>query len=367
MRFGLIMFLMFAVNASGNSLETIREQFGIYQRLPGEIEILATNNTQEIDNVLKRTEAKRQAVRKELNRALTNIEPNNTAPDNNLPSPFFAEDYIAPFIHYVAVEQALALRSLEQARPNDAVESVRYVYRLADVLSHSGSLELCAAAARFRMQMLETAQAILLHPTCLHEHHKQLHAIFYTQIENRIPDDLIWIRYRDEGKRFFSQLGTKPLDKIVSPNVLEELIERDAFREYVGNNAKTRRDRAVHDQSVFLGVLGAVIEACSVPYFQRQPVLRQLEQELRTHRSTPTEPVFALLLLRDVTRYMQLFAQERSGIELAYLALSAALGDQDRNRKRNFFTGNEYELRLITNGVMSTYQGNIKPFYVPYR
>ena len=79
------------------------------------------------------------------------------------------------------------------------------------------------------------------------------------------------------------------------------------------------------------------------------------------------EPVFALLLLRDVTSSMRLFAQEQSGIEAAHLALSVSLGIRSQQRPINILTGNEYEIRLIPNGVLCTYEGNIKPFYVPYR
>jgi hypothetical protein len=64
---------------------------------------------------------------------------------------------------------------------------------------------------------------------------------------------------------------------------------------------------------------------------------------------------------------MRLFAQERSGIEAAHIALSVALGNHNPRRIINFLTGNEYEIRLITDGIMCTYQGNVKPFYVPYR
>ena len=64
---------------------------------------------------------------------------------------------------------------------------------------------------------------------------------------------------------------------------------------------------------------------------------------------------------------MRLFAQEQAGNELAYLALSASLHGQKRRKVVNFLTGNEYEFHLITDGMMCTYKGNVKPFYVPYR
>ena len=355
--FGFITFLMFAVSGYGETLEAIRQQFEIYHRFPGEIEILSTDNIREIDNVLKRTEEKRLTVRRELDKALTERKP-----DKNLPSPLFADDYIAPFIHYVTVERAFAQRSLQQNKPDDAVQSIHYVYRLADELSESESLVLRASAARFRLQMLENAQSLLLHPRCRHEHHELLHKILDDQINNRKTDTAIWTHYREEGKQFFVGVGKHGLEKMVSPNLLKELMERDAFGEYT----KAMTQRAAHDQSVFHRVSQTVIESCSVPFFQRQAVLRQLDQELRAQRGTATEPVFALLLLRDVSQFMQLFAQERSGIETAYLALSASLGNPQRNKTLNFLTGNEYEIRLITDGVMCTYEGNVKPFYVPY-
>ena len=356
----LVFFLLSVttVNGYGDGLETVRQQFEIYHRFPGEIEILATDDIKEIDNVLKRTETKRLTVRKELDNTHA-VQP----PNRDLPSPLFAEDYIAPFHHYVAVERALARRALQQGTLDDAIQAIRSVYRLSEELAASGSLELRIIAARFRLQMLEIAQSLVLHPSCRHEHHDALHKIFDDQITNRETDEAVWIRYREEGKQFFENMARRGFDPMLSPNVLKELKERRAFGEY----EKAIMERFNHDRSVFLRVSEVVIESCSRPFFQRQPTLRQLDSELRERRETANEPIFALLLLRDVAPSMRLFAQERSGIESAHLALSVSLGNSSRHKPINFLTGNEYVIRLITDGIMCTYEGNIKPFYVPHR
>jgi hypothetical protein len=346
------------VSGYGETLEAIRQQFEIYHRFSGEIEILSSDDTQEIDDVLKRTETKRLAVRKELDKALTERKP-----DRNLPSSLFAEDYAAPFFHYVTVERAFAQRSLQQGKPDEVIPSVRYVYRLADELSASGSLELRTVAALIRLQMLENAQLLLLYPLCRHEHHELLYKILDDQINNRTTDTVIWTRYRDEGKQFFADVAHHGLGKMVSPNLLKEFADSQAFREY----EKVPVERAAHDQSVFSKALEVIIESCSVPFFQRQPVLRQLNEEIRELHGTTNEPVFAIRLLRDVSSAMRLFAQERSGIETAYIALSLSLGNQKHYKMLNFLTGSEYDIRLLTDGAMCTYDGNIKPFYVPYR
>ena len=356
--FVFIIFSISTVNLYGDVLETVRQEFEIYHRLPGEIEILATNDLREIDNVLRRTEAKRLTVREALDEF-----PEEQRPQRELPSPLFAEDYIAPFKHYVTVERAFARRSLQQGRLDDAVQSVHYVYLLAEELAASGSLELRIAAARFRLQMLEIAQSVVLHPLCRHEHHEQLHKILDDQINHRETDEATWTRFREEGKLFFENITRRGFDQMLSPDLLKELAERHAFSEYQGAMV----ERFNHDQSVFLRVSEMMIESCSRPFFQRQPTLRQLDVELRERRGTADEPVFALLLLRDVTSSMRLFAQERSGIEIAHIALSVSLGKQSRLMPLNFLTGNEYKIRLLVGGVMCTYEGNIQPFYVPYR
>jgi len=342
----------------GETLEAIRQQFEIYHRFSGEIELLSSGDTKEIDNVLKRTETKRIAVRNELEKARTERKP-----DKNLPSPLFAEDYAAPFFHYAAVERAFAQRSLQQGKPDEVIPSIRYVYCLADELSASGSLELRTVAALIRLQMLEIAQELVLHPLCRHEHHEELYKILDDQINSRTTDTAIWTRYRDEGKQFFADVINYGLDKMVSPNLLKEFADSRAYREYGKEPVK----RMTHDQSVFDKALEVMIESCAVPFFQRQPVLRQLSKEIQELQDTADEPVFAILLLRDVSSAMRLFAQERSGIETAYIALSASLGNQQRYKMLNFLTGSEYDIRLITDGAMCTYEGNIKPFYVPYR
>jgi len=356
-----ILFSTAAVSVHGDVLETIRQQFEIYHRLPGEIEILATDDLREIDNVLKRTETKRLTVRKELDK-LDDV-PTAQRPKRELPSPLFTEDYVAPFLHYVTVERVFAQRSLQQGKPDDAMQSFRTVYRLADELAASESLELRIIAARSRLQMLEIVQSLVSHPLCRHEHHESLHKILDDHIKNRETDEAIWIRYREEGKQFYENISRRGFDQMLSQNLLKELMERRAFDEY----EKAMTERFNHDRSVFLRVSEVMIESCSRPFFQRQSALRQLDAELRERRESANEPVFALLLLRDVTSSMRLFAQERSGIETAHLALSVSLGIRNRQMPINLLTGNEYEIRLITDGVMCTYEGNIKPFYVPYR
>ena len=353
-----IVFLVFSVNVLGDTLETIRQQFEIYQRYAGEIEILSADNIKEIDNVLQRTEAKRQTARSALDNA-----PTVSRPKTDGPSPLLAEGYGIPFLHYIAVERAFAQRSLQQGKPDDTMQSIHYVYRLADELSGAGSLELRTVAALIRLQTLEIVQSFVLNPHCLHEHHQLLLKLFDGQTSRESGDKTIWVRYREEGKRFFEETARIGLNKTVSPNLLRELRDRSALDEY--NKAPV--ERFFQDQSVFHHAMEAVIESCSLPFYQRQPFLRRFNRELKEKQGTASEPVFTLLLLRDVSGSMQLFAQEQSGCEIAYLALSASLNGQNRRRTMNFLTGNEYEFRLIPDGILCTYEGNVKPFYVPHR
>ena len=353
----VILLAVLAVNGYGDTLDTIRQQFEVYHRNPGEIEILSTDNIEQIDNVLKRTEAKRLIARKELDKEQTVNQPKK-----DFPSPLLADGYAVPFVHYVAVERVLAKRSLQQGKPDDALQSIQYVYRLADALSESGSLELRTVAALTRLQMLETVQSLLQNPHCRREHHKLLYTLFDEQA-NRVAEKTIWTRYREEGKQFFEETARSGFDKTVSPDVLKKLLARNALDEY----KKTPVERFTLDQSVFHQVMSAVIESCEVPFYRRQTILRHLNKELQERRGTASEPVFALLLLQDVSESMRLFAQERTGNEMAYLALSAALNGQNRHKTMNFLTGKDYEFRLIPDGIMYTYEGNVKPFYVPYR
>jgi hypothetical protein len=179
-----------------------------------------------------------------------------------------------------------------------------------------------------------------------------------------MTDRAIWVLYLDEGKRFFEEVARSGLEKNVSPNLLKELLARRVLDGY----EKSPVERFTHDLSVFHRVMSVVIETSTLPFYERQPLLRQWKDELEKQRGTAAEPMFTLLLLRDVPETMRLLTQEQSGNELAYLALSAALSnDYHRRKVLNFLTGNHYEFRLIPDGIMCTYEGNIKPFYVPYR
>ena|GEM_PF-1990302 len=368
----VVFILLFASNVFGHPFDVIRQHFEIYQRFPGELEIFATDNTEEIDHALNRLKPKRLAVRKALEENAS-VEELDTQPA--LPTLLFADDWLAPFLDYILAERAFAKRSLQRAAGDrveidEAVKAVQYAYRLADEFSLSGSMALRRAAARIRLQMLEIAQLIVQHPRCRADHHQALYSILEEQINHRQTDKAIWENYRDEGLRFFTKMETEGADAVIPADVYKKLLDRKAFGD--NKTARAIAERTADDKSVFSRVSSAIIESTSLLYFQRQAILRAFDQEIRQRRGAENEPVVSILLLQDVSEMMQQLAQERSGIETAYLALSASLGYPNRNRPDrskmlNYQTGNAYEIRLIPDGVMCTYQGNIKPFYVPYR
>jgi hypothetical protein len=335
-------------------LETIRQQFEIYTRHSGELEILQSGDTKQIDGVLKRTEAKRFTAQKELDKESQKIE---------LPHTLFAADYAAPFLHYSAVELAAAKRSLQLGKPDEAVKSIQYIYRLADKLSLSGLFDLRLAAAKIRLQTLELIQTFLLSPICRSEDHQTLYGLFERQINHTPADKVTWTQYQTEGKKFYEKIIQEGFEKTIPQSMLKELLDRNAFDAYQQGTA----EQFLRDQTIFLRVMGTVIESCELPFYQRQPVLSQLKLEIQERQGTSAEPVIAGILLQNIAEDMRFLAQERTSREMIYLGLSVSRNGRQRQATRNFLTGKEYELKLIPDGVMCTYEGNIKPFYVPYR
>lgn len=355
----IIFIILFAGFANADTLETIRQQFEIYQRHSGEIEILSGSNIQEIDNVLDRTRTKRQTVRQELDKM-----PEEKQSYKGIPSLLIAEHYSVPFSFYVAIERAFAHRSLQQEKPAEAMQSIQYVFRLADALSETESLGLRRAAALMRLQMLETVQTFVLNPHCKQEHHALLYTLFETQLHRRKePDKITWTHYRKEGERFFDDAKRLGLETMVLPILLKDLLNRHALDGYESKAA----ERLAHDQSVFLEVMSVIIDSCEMPFYRRQPVIQRLNKELLERQGTQDAPVFAILLLQDVGESMRLFAQEQSRMEMVYLTLAAYQKRQNPHKTMNFLTGTEYQFPLFTGGIMCTYDGNIKPFYLPYR
>jgi hypothetical protein len=200
-------------------------------------------------------------------------------------------------------------------------------------------------------------------PCCRHKDHETLYRLFEDQLARRLNDKVIWTQYRQEGEKLYERIFRGGWEQILPYELQQTLTKRNAFASY----KKQITVRLKQDRECFRQLMRAVIESCECPYYQRQKVMAVLETELRNRQGTLGAYVFAGLLLQEIPDSMRLFAQERTANEMIYLSLSVSVKGQSQPKAKNFLTGSEYKVQPIPDGIMATYDENIKPFYLPYR
>jgi hypothetical protein len=297
--------------------DILQKNFAVYNANKGELELLDGGNAADIDGVLQRTKEKRDAVRQGLDENLRFASPASPAVT------LTAE-------HYCKTERAAAKRALQRGSVDQAAEALQYILQLSQQLCSAGQYDCRLAAAKIRLQTLPALQDVLLHPKTAQKHYTELHEILRQQLDRWTKDKDIFAEYKTEGLRVYQVTDAEKQDK-----------------------------------NVFERAINVIIDSCELPYYQRQPVLRELKAQMGSEYSVSKD------LLKVIPDAMELLALERTQCEMTYLGLSIALG-QERIANKTLpplvpLTGEGYETKLITGGIMITYPGNAKACYVPYR
>ncbi|GHT45507.1 hypothetical protein FACS189454_05120 [Planctomycetales bacterium] len=302
--------------------QVLQKHFAIYTNNPAELAVLDGDDVHAIDTVLKRTQEKRDEIQRLLKSGNASFHGTDRIINDQ-----------APILHYVKIELAVAKRSLQTKHIDQSVESLRNMIRLTHFLCAANQYDLRLTAARIRLQTIIALQDIFLNPGCTKQIHQDFFELLEFQLAHWTKDKTIWLEYLDEGKKIFGEAELK------------------------------KDEQLVIEKKVFEKAMRAVIESCQFPFYKRQPVLRQLEIELKKH----SEPTLADGLLKEVAGTMELLATERTQCEMVFLALSIAIHGRNQQHCITPLTGEEYNIKLLTDGVMITYPGNPKAVYLPYR
>ncbi|MDR3182038.1 MAG: hypothetical protein LBT89_03810 [Planctomycetaceae bacterium] len=316
-----IVFIGQYLSGSGSAEELgqlLQTHFAIYNRNQGELELLDGSNTADIDGVLLRTAEKRNAIRQAVQ---DNVRFENPSAQT---VPLLAE-------HYGKTEQAAAKRSLQRERIDQSVEALQSLFQFSQQLCDAGQYDCRLTAAKLRLQGIPLVQDVLLHPKTRHTHYVGVYEMLRVQLDRWTKDKDIWTEYKTECLRVYALTDTPQQDK-----------------------------------PFFEKAVNVMIESCSLPYYKRQPVLRQLKEQVRSGT-----PAISKDLLKVIPDAMEQLALERTQCEMLYLGLGIALRKEQRVVHTQPplvpLTGETYSIKLITGGIMITYPGNVKACYVPYR
>ncbi|MDR1483739.1 MAG: hypothetical protein LBT09_02830 [Planctomycetaceae bacterium] len=375
------------VPSDKNIAVLLKREFKIYHDNHGEFELLRkdpvfvdgavnTNALSQAEEVLSRVDPKRLSIRKMLDDdeqvaysfEIVNIEGIGETPD--ISSAGYLDDYIL-------LEEYAAARAVRDGKIRDAIISIAYVFRIAQLSAEVPSLPVRFIAAQTRLKALDMIQNIVFAETFTEQDLRDVYMIVLEQLETWSAEADTFAGYRASGMKTFNLILSLGIDYAFETSELEELAKRDKDRfEYRINQ------NWAWDQSFFLQSMQQIIGECKNPYFERKGSIDAIFMKLKEKYNTPDELITSYFLLREVPRYMQFYALERTKCEVAALAMAHSLKHSTgvaeyaaqtiKNIDKEPMTGKTYYIKQIVNEtnpktdiVWGSYFGNLKPFKIP--
>lgn len=377
----------------------LRRQFEIYRQNPGELESLRRENpylddkvdptaVRNVSDILERTEPKRLQIRQMLNNKdacfsfeFITLPPDPTQPDLGEIPETGAVDFLSD---YALLEEYAVARSLLNGDIRSAMESLAYIFRLAQLAAEVKNPGIRIQAGQIRLHALEVLQVVVLDSNLKETDLAYLYAMLQEQLDYWTPDAEAWIGDRASGMKVYNLILQYGLDVALEPDEIEEMQLRGIYESMKRNLNKT----LASDQIFYLRSMQLIVDSCQRPFYQRLDTLNLIDGQLREAQGTPDETIIAEFLLRGIRDRMFFCAQDRTKCEMAALAMATSL----KNTKITFRSseprtainpketiemliltplyGKKYEVRQIRDDdnkrpmVWVSYLGNLKPFRV---
>jgi len=125
------------------------------------------------------------------------------------------------------------------------------------------------------------------------------------------------------------------------------------------------------DEVFYLRSMQKILDVSNEPFVKRQDVLNQINKGITDKENTyddkgiATEHFLAHLLLKDVDRLMQIFAQDQSALNRVLVVILRSLGQSNTDNFRDPFTDEPYKVQKV-DGLLSISATNLpRSFRVP--
>ena len=277
-----------------------------------------------------------------------------------------ASKYLAD---YALLEEYAIAQALLDGNMDGAIGGLAYIFRITQLASMLGNVGVRSDAALVRLRAFDMLQRVVLDPKFEKKHMIDLRAILAEQRDEWTSEYVTWFGDRASGMMLYHQIQMNGLDAALEP------AEREAL-EGRGIHALMRGFKKYHeeDETFYLRAMQKIMDVSAKPYVERSEVLNQIAQELRalvdTYDTEGTERIakehfVANILLKDVDRLMQIFAQDQSALDRALAVILQSLGQSNTDRFRDPFTGDPYVVQRVQ-GMLSVSAENLpRPFRVP--
>lgn len=333
-----------------------------FQKLASEIPVgdwtIPADALRKVDDILNRNAIHRNEIRQvlELPDAAFGFDFVETedGPVPNPDTPDMLRNYM--ILEEYAVAHALAVGDLLEA-----VESLKYIFRIAELSSRLPNIAVRVRAVQIRQKGLNILQTLLLDRRC-GALEQGLFLEFFTRTLAHWPKDgVAWNGERARGMQVYEWVRRRGLEDVLDEAAIADLERRGVLDRVLENLPKTLNG----DQVYYLKAMKFLIAECTKPYYQRTNALRTITDELQSVHGKPEEPVVAGFLLGSVRQNMQTQAVDRAQIEACVIALSLAGGLPEPPHRLEPIFGKPYQIDRGETRIHVAFHSSVKPFIVP--
>ncbi|MDR3197209.1 MAG: hypothetical protein LBU34_05000 [Planctomycetaceae bacterium] len=359
---------------------------------------ISDETLEHLSEVLNRFEPKRLSIRNALNR-----------PDTRFYFIFEQDEEFGEVIDvraadyledYLLLEEYAIGRALREGRMEDALDSLVYIFRIAQLAAEVAVPAVRSSAALIRLRAVDIMQTIILNPKFNKRYLNGLYEMLREQLEQWTPDKAVWVADRASGLKTYHRILQYGLEAALTPEEINDLEKRDLLvfvsrkqrKRKKENTANTTNNNSeengvkeiillknnflnthIADEIFYLKSMQKVIDECNKPFYQRISVLNEINNELLNRMGKELEPVIAEILLRGIVGSMRLHAQDRAGCEVAFLAMSLSLEKPTvAHLIANPFSEEEYNISQTKDVedpnkkfILVSFLGNRQPFRIP--
>lgn len=247
------------------------------------------------------------------------------------------------------LEGLFAAQLLAAGEPEAAIEQLRLMLRVSELLAEQKSIVSRGAAVLRRREALQVLEGIARHAAVTPSVQRQLKMMLDQQLERWPNDADAWIGDRAQGMHTY---------ELVRDGHLLSLLSYDEVRDYrdeigIAQLAEVVAKNIDQDELFYLQTMRDVVDSCRKPHYTRDATFRQIELNLELLRGGDDYPFVAdQLLLLELGQGSRLIALDRAWCEAWALALRIACGDVPPNSTLNPLTGDAFYLDISESQVV---------------
>jgi len=278
---------------------------------------------------------------------------------------------------YALLEEYAIAQALLDGNINEAIDALKYIFRMTYLASHLGNVGTRSDAALVRLRTFDVMQRVILDPNFSRTNMVELRKMLEEQYENWVPEHVTWFGDRASGIVLYHRLALYlPVD-VLEDTEYNELKNRRLVKEIkpgefepgIFDKGFSKYHEA--DEAFYLRSMQKILDVSKKPFIKRLNVLRQIDEERLSKENTvdeqdiSTEPFVANILLKDVNRLMQIFAKDESALKRALVLTQRSLGQSNTDQYRDPFTDEPYTIRKVDYLLSITSPELLRPFRVP--